>query len=68
MSSSGTITANDLYNLTKCAHRVYLDANGDPKEKSEVSPFVKLLDLAERVLPSITPEMLVDASPSMRRF
>lgn len=43
MSSSGTITANDLYNLTKCAHRVYLDANGDPKEKSEVSPFVKLL-------------------------
>jgi uncharacterized protein len=43
MGSSGTITANDLYNLTKCAHRVYLDANGDPKEKSEVSPFVKLL-------------------------
>lgn len=43
MSRSRTITANDLYNLTKCAHRVYLDANGDPKEKSEVSPFVKLL-------------------------
>lgn len=43
MGSSGTITANDLYNLTKCAHRVYLDANGDPTEKSEVSPFVKLL-------------------------
>ncbi|MFQ5992457.1 MAG: TM0106 family RecB-like putative nuclease, partial [Nitrospiraceae bacterium] len=37
------ITANDLYNLTKCSHRVYLDANGDPRDKSEVSPFVKLL-------------------------
>ena len=32
------------------------------------SPFVTLLDLAERVLPSITPEMLVDASPAMRRL
>jgi nitrous oxidase accessory protein len=30
------------------------------------SPFVRLLDLAERVLPSITPETLVDASPVMR--
>ncbi len=38
-----TITAQDLYNLTKCAHRVYLDANGDPKDKGEVSSFVKLL-------------------------
>jgi len=37
------ITAQALYNLTQCAHRVYLDANGDPKEKGEVSPFVKLL-------------------------
>ncbi len=43
MSSSQTITANDLYNLTKCAHRVYLDANGNSKDKVEVSPFVKLL-------------------------
>ncbi len=43
MSRTGTITANDLYNLTKCAHRVYLDANGDAKEMVEVSPFVKLL-------------------------
>ena len=32
------------------------------------SAFVTLLDLAERVLPSITPEMLADASPSMRRM
>ncbi len=37
------VTAQDLYNFTSCAHRVYLDANGDPKEKGEVSPFVKLL-------------------------
>jgi len=38
-----TITAQDLYNYTKCAHRVYLDANGDPSERREVSSFVKLL-------------------------
>jgi uncharacterized protein len=38
-----TITAQDLYNYTKCAHRVYLDTNGDPEDKSEVSSFVKLL-------------------------
>ncbi|MGH7255730.1 MAG: hypothetical protein ACREI3_08130, partial [Nitrospirales bacterium] len=37
------ITAQDLYNLTRCLHRVYLDANGDPADKTEVSPFVKLL-------------------------
>jgi len=38
-----TITAQALYNLTRCAHRMYLDANGDPQEKGEVSAFVKLL-------------------------
>lgn len=38
-----SITASDLYNLTKCAHRVYLDAHGDPRNKSDISPFVKLL-------------------------
>lgn len=38
-----TISAQELYNLTTCAHRVYLDANGDPQDKSEVSAFVKLL-------------------------
>ena len=32
------------------------------------SPFVALLDLAERVVPALTPETLVDASPSMRRI
>ena len=37
------LTAADLYNYVKCAHRVYLDSNGDPKEKSEVNLFVKLL-------------------------
>jgi len=37
------VTAQDLYNYTKCLHRVYLDSNGDPSEKSEVSSFVKLL-------------------------
>ena len=38
-----TITAQSLYNLTRCAHRVYLDANGDRKTKGEVNSFVKLL-------------------------
>ncbi len=37
------VTAQDLYNHTKCLHRVYLDSNGDQSEKSEVSSFVKLL-------------------------
>lgn len=32
------------------------------------SPFVQLLDAAERVLPSITPEALVDDRPAMRRY
>jgi nitrous oxidase accessory protein NosD len=31
------------------------------------SAFVTLLDAAERMLPALTPETLVDASPSMRR-
>ena len=37
------ITAQALYNLTRCPHRVYLDANGDSREKGEVNSFVKLL-------------------------
>lgn len=38
-----TITAQDLYNYTKCAHRVYLDAHGDPAERGDASAFVQLL-------------------------
>ena len=38
-----TITAQDLYNYTKCYHRVYLDHNGNPAERSEVNEFVKML-------------------------
>ncbi len=37
------VTAQDLYNLTRCAHRVYLDNNGDPGERARVSPFLELL-------------------------
>ena len=37
------ITAQALYNLTRCPHRVYLDANGDFEEKGEVNSFIKLL-------------------------
>ncbi|HYN80016.1 MAG TPA: nitrous oxide reductase family maturation protein NosD [Gemmatimonadaceae bacterium] len=32
------------------------------------SPFVRLLDTAERIIPALTPELLADASPAMRRF
>jgi nitrous oxidase accessory protein len=32
------------------------------------SPFVRLLDTAERVIPALTPEMLADASPAMVRI
>jgi len=45
-----------------------LVASNEPMLITLRSPFVKLLDLAERVLPSITPETLVDAAPAMRRF
>jgi nitrous oxidase accessory protein len=44
-----------------------LVAQNEPVLIALRSPFVTLLDLAERVLPSLTPETLVDASPSMRR-
>ncbi len=37
------IAARDLYNYTKCLYRVYLDSNGNPSEKGEVSEFAKLL-------------------------
>jgi len=37
------IAARDLYNYTKCLYRVYLDTNGNPSEKGEVSEFAKLL-------------------------
>ena len=43
MALNQHITAQDLYNYTKCLHKVYLDANGDPAEKGEVSQFAKLL-------------------------
>ena len=45
-----------------------LVAQNEPVLITLRSPFVALLDLAERVLPSLTPETLVDASPSMRRI
>jgi len=45
-----------------------LIAQNEPMLITLRSPFVALLDLAERALPSITPETLVDASPSMRRL
>jgi nitrous oxidase accessory protein len=32
------------------------------------SPFVRLLDAAERVIPALTPELLADGSPAMRRI
>ena len=32
------------------------------------SPFVRLLDTAERIIPALTPELVADASPAMRRI
>jgi predicted RecB family nuclease len=43
MALNQHITAQDLYNYTKCLHKVYLDANGNPAEKGDVSLFAKLL-------------------------
>lgn len=43
MAKRNRIAAKDLYNYTKCPHRVYLDANGNPEEKGEVSSFTQLL-------------------------
>lgn len=36
-------TPTDLANLDRCAHRVYLDAAGDPAEKLPASAFLELL-------------------------
>jgi len=45
-----------------------LVAENEPVLITLRSPFVTLLDLAERVLPALTPETLADASPSMTRI
>ena len=36
-------TATDLANFIRCAHRVYLDANGDAKERLPPSRFLEML-------------------------
>ncbi len=45
-----------------------LVAQNEPVLIALRSPFATLLDVAERVLPSLTPETLADASPAMRRM
>jgi hypothetical protein len=37
------ITASVLYDLVQCPQRVALDAFGDPAERDEINPFVRLL-------------------------
>lgn len=37
------ITASDLYNFKKCQYRPFMDFNGEPAEKIEIHPLVKLL-------------------------
>src|SRR5471032_2793907 len=37
------ITASMLYSLIACPHRVTMDLLGDPAERDEISPFVKML-------------------------
>jgi predicted RecB family nuclease len=38
-----TVTASVLYNIVHCPQRVALDAFGDPAERDEINPFVRLL-------------------------
>jgi nitrous oxidase accessory protein len=45
-----------------------LVAENEPMLITLRSPFVALLDLAERVLPSLTPATLADGSPAMKRI
>src|SRR6185312_1982139 len=37
------ITASTLYDLVQCPQRVALDAFGEPAERDEINPFVRLL-------------------------
>ncbi|MCZ7641501.1 MAG: TM0106 family RecB-like putative nuclease [Pseudorhodoplanes sp.] len=37
------ITASMLYDLVMCPHRVTMDINGDPAQRDEPNPFVKML-------------------------
>jgi len=46
----------------------FLVAENEPMLITLRSPFVALLDLAERVLPSLTPAALADGSPAMKRI
>jgi nitrous oxidase accessory protein len=46
----------------------YLVAQNEPSLILLRSLFVEVLDAAERVLPALTPETLVDPHPAMRRF
>src|SRR5260370_25516739 len=38
-----TVTASVLYDLVQCPQRVALDAFGDPSNRDEINPFVRLL-------------------------
>jgi hypothetical protein len=38
-----TVTASVLYDVMQCPQRVALDAFGDPAQRDEVNPFVRLL-------------------------
>src|ERR1700730_16500116 len=37
------VTASALYDLVQCPQRVALDAFGDPSNRNEINPFVRLL-------------------------
>jgi nitrous oxidase accessory protein len=43
-------------------------ANNSPAIILLRSPFVRLLDTAERIIPALTPESVADATPAMRRI
>jgi hypothetical protein len=37
------ITASMLYDLVSCPHRVRMDLYGDPADRDEINPFVRML-------------------------
>ena len=43
LSKLPTIMASQLYDLVSCPHRVSQDVFGDPAQRDEVSPFIRML-------------------------
>ena len=62
-----TVTASVLYDLVKCPQRVALDAFGDPANRDEINPFVRLLWNAARYSSARPSPSWTDPSPTSPR-